>query len=308
MNKKPVVEIALGGNALIQKGQEGTAEQQLDNLKHAMRVIARLDRDYRVVISHGNGPQVGNLLLQMESCQEVPVMPMYVMGAMTQGQIGYMIESSLNTALSELGVGERFFLTLLTWVVVDENDPLFKNPTKPIGPFYTREEAAKRTYAMVKTDKGHRRVVASPKPVAIVQNREIKQLVDLGYIVICTGGGGIPVVRDGHGYRGVEAVIDKDLASSRLAQEISADMFIIATDVPGVSIHWGKPEQRLLRKVSLAEMKRYVEEGHFPAGSMGPKVEALVSFVEATGNRALICHLDDIEKAIAGEAGTELVL
>ena len=307
MNKKPVVEIALGGNALIQKGQEGTAEQQLDNLKHAMRVIARLDRDYRVVISHGNGPQVGNLLLQMESCQEVPVMPLYVMGAMTQGQIGYMIESSLSTALSELGIEERFFLTLLTWVVVDEDDPLFKNPTKPIGPFYTREEAAERPYAMVKTDKGHRRVVASPKPVAIVQNREIKQLVDLGYIVICTGGGGIPVVRDGHGYRGVEAVIDKDLASSRLAQEISADMFIIATDVPGASIHWGKPEQRLLRKVSLAEMKRYVEEGHFPAGSMGPKVEALVSFVEATGNRALICYLDDIEKAIAGEAGTELV-
>ncbi len=297
--------IAFGGNALIQKGQRGAAEEQLENLRLPMRVVANLSRDYRVVISHGNGPQAGNLLLQQESCGEVPAMPLDVVGAMTQGQIGYMIESSLDAALTEAGE-DRFFITVLTFTEVDRNDPLFKNPTKPVGPFYTEEEAAKRPYTMVKTDKGHRRVVASPKPVAIAQHREIKQLVDEDYIVICCGGGGIPVVREGRSFRGVEAVIDKDLASSTLAQEIKADLFIIATDVKGAAIHWGKPEQRVLRKVSLEEMKGHVREGHFPAGSMGPKVEALLGFVEGTGNRAVICHLDDIEKAVAGEAGTEI--
>ncbi|MDR7419434.1 MAG: carbamate kinase [Armatimonadota bacterium] len=306
MAKNPVALIALGGNALIQKGQEGTAEQQLENMKHAMRVIARLARDYRIVITHGNGPQVGNLLLQQESTNEVPTMPLDVIGAMTQGQIGYMIEASLDTALAEAGL-DRHFLTVLTFTEVDANDPLFQNPTKPIGPFYTEEEAAKRPYRMVKTDKGYRRVVASPRPVAISQHREIKQLVDNGYIVICTGGGGIPVVREGQSFRGVEAVIDKDLASSRVAGMINADLFIVATDVKGAAINWGKPDQRLLGKVTLDEMKRYFQEGHFPPGSMGPKVDAMISFVESTGNRAIICHLDDIEKAVAGQAGTEVV-
>jgi carbamate kinase len=149
--------------------------------------------------------------------------------------------------------------------------------------------------------------VASLRPTGITQHREIKQLVDLDYIVICTGGGGIPVVREGHGFRGMEAVIDKDLASSKVAEMINADLFVVATDVKGAAIHWGKPEQQLLSKVKLDDMKRYFKEGHFPAGSMGPKVDAMISFVAATGNRALICHLDDIEKAIAGQAGTEVV-
>jgi carbamate kinase len=229
-----------------------------------------------------------------------------VIGAMTQGQIGYMIESSLDTALSEAGL-DRHFITVLTFTEVDANDPLFQNPTKPIGPFYSEAEAAKRPYRMVKTDKGHRRVVASPRPVAISQHREIKQLVDNNYIVICTGGGGIPVVREGNSFRGVEAVIDKDLASSKVAEMINADLFVVATDVKGAAIHWGKPEQKLLSRVGLDDMKRYFAEGHFPAGSMGPKVDAMISFVGVTGHRALICHLDDIEKAIAGQAGTEVV-
>jgi carbamate kinase len=306
MSQKPVVVIAFGGNALIQKGQDGTAEQQMENLKRPMNIVADLARDYRVVISHGNGPQVGNLLLQQESTKEVPLMPLDVIGAMTQGQIGYMIESTLAKVLAEKGI-DRHFLTVLTFTVVDEHDPLFQNPTKPIGPFYTEAEAATRPYTLVKTDKGMRRVVASPRPVSIAQQREIKDLIDRDYIVICTGGGGIPVVRDGDGFRGVEAVIDKDLANSRLAQEIKADLFVIATDVKGAAVHWGKPEQRVLRKVSLDELKGYVKEGHFPSGSMGPKVEALIGFVEGTGNRAIICHLDDIEPAIAGQAGTEIV-
>jgi carbamate kinase len=305
--KKPTVLIALGGNALIQKGQAGTAEQQLENLKHPMRQIARLCNDYRFIITHGNGPQVGNLLLQQESCREVPKMPLEIIGAMTQGQIGYMIESSLDTALMEIGINDKHFVTLITYVVVDENDPGFKNPTKPIGPFYTEAEAANLPYTMAKTDKGFRRVVASPKPLTIVEQREIKILTDLDFIVICCGGGGIPVVRRGRTFSGVEAVIDKDLASSVLAQEVKADIFVIATDTPGAAVNWGKPDQKILGKVSLSELEGYVHEGHFPAGSMGPKVQAIIEFFKATGNRGVICHLDDIPRAIKGETGTEIV-
>jgi carbamate kinase len=273
-----------------------------------MRQIARLSQKYKIVITHGNGPQVGNLLLQQESCDQVPKMPLEIIGAMTQGQIGYMLESSLDDALMEIGVnGEQHFVTLITYVVVDQNDPGFKNPTKPIGPSYNEAEASKLPYTMVKTDKGFRRVVASPKPVAIVEQREIKKLIDMDFIVICCGGGGIPVIRKERKFRGVEAVIDKDLASSILAREIKADIFVIASDVMGAAINWGQSDQKMLRRTPLAEMKQYVKEGQFPAGSMGPKVEAVMQFVKATGNRSVICQLDDIEKAIAGQAGTEIV-
>ncbi len=305
MSQKPIVVIAFGGNALIQKGQDGTAEQQMENIKIPMRKVVALAPDYRVAISHGNGPQVGNILLQQDSTTEVSPMPVDVVGAMTQGQIGYFMEQALERSLAEAGI-ERSFLTVITMVEVDANDPLFQNPTKPIGPFYTEAEAAQKPYRMVVTDKGHRRVIASPKPIGVVPYNEIKQLIDLDWIVICSGGGGIPVVKDGDGHRGVEAVIDKDLASALLAQEIGADLFIIATDVSGAAINWGKPDQEMLRKVSLAEMHRYVEEGQFPAGSMGPKVNALLGFVEATSKRAIICSIDDIEDAIAGKAGTEI--
>jgi carbamate kinase len=304
--ENPIILIALGGNALIQKGQPGTATQQLENLTLPMRQIAQLTRTYRIIITHGNGPQVGNLLLQQESCHEVPKMPLEIIGAMTQGQIGYMIESSLDAALMEIG-NDKHFVTLITYTVVDENDPGFKNPTKPIGPFYSEAQAANLTYTLVKTDKGFRRVVASPKPLAIVEQREIKKLIDMDFIVICCGGGGIPVIRKERAFSGVEAVIDKDLASSVLAQEIKADIFVIATDTRGAAIHWGKPEQKILDKIPLTDMERYVKEGHFPAGSMGPKVQAIVEFFRATGNRGIICHLEDIQKAITGDAGTEII-
>ena len=216
---KPLILIALGGNALIQKGQQGTAEEQFANLKVPMRQIARLSRHYRIVITHGNGPQAGNLLLQQESCREVPTMPLEIIVAMTQGQIGYMIESSLDRALMEMGVTtEQLFISLISYVVVDEKDPAFQNPTKPIGPLYTEEQAGNLPYTMVKTDKGFRRVVASPEPLAIVEHREIKKLIEMEFIVICCGGGGIPVVRKERKFRGVDAVIDKDLASAVLAQ------------------------------------------------------------------------------------------
>ena len=308
MEDKPIILIAFGGNALIQKGQQGTHKEQFINLKLPMRQIARLSQKYKFVITHGNGPQVGNLLLQQESCDEVPKMPLEIIGAMTQGQIGYMLESSLDDALMEIEVnGEQHFVTLITYVVVDENDPGFQKPTKPIGPFYTEAQAKGLTYTMAKTDKGMRRVVASPKPLTIVERREIKKLIDLDFLVICCGGGGIPVIRKERKFRGVEAVIDKDLASSVLAREIKADIFVIASDVEGAAVNWGQDDQKTLRQTPLAEMEKYVAEGHFPAGSMGPKVEALIEFFKATGNRGVICQLKDIEKAIAGEAGTEII-
>ena len=307
MSKKPIMLVAFGGNALIQSGQKGTAEEQFENLKLTMGQIAKLAQSYKIVITHGNWPQVGNLLLQQESCDEVPKMPLEIIGAMTQGQIGYMVESSLDTAFMELGDNDQQQLaTLITYVVVDENDPGFKNPTKPIGPFYTEEQAKDLTYTLAKTDKGLRRVVASPKPLTIVEDREIKKLIEMDFIVICCGGGGIPVIRKERKFRGVEAVIDKDLASSVLAEEIKADIFVIASDVQGAAINWGQDDQEMLRKTSLAEMEKYVGEGQFPAGSMGPKVDAVMQFTAATGNRSVICHLEDIEKAIAGQAGTEI--
>jgi carbamate kinase len=207
----------------------------------------------------------------------------------------------------ELGNDQQHLATLITYVVVDENDPGFENPTKPIGPFYTEEQAKGLTYTLAKTDKGLRRVVASPKPLTIVEDREIKKLIEMDFIVICCGGGGIPVIRKERKFLGVEAVIDKDLASSVLAEEIKADIFVIASDVQGAAINWGKSDQKMLRKTALAEMKKYVGEGQFPAGSMGPKVDAVMQFTAATGNRGVICQLSDIEKAIAGEAGTEII-
>jgi carbamate kinase len=207
----------------------------------------------------------------------------------------------------EMGVTtEQLFISLISYVVVDEKDPAFQNPTKPIGPFYTEEQARGLPYTMGRTDKGFRRVVASPRPLAIIEHREIKKLIEMEFIVICCGGGGIPVIRKERKFRGVDAVIDKDLASAVLAGEINADVFVIASDVPGVSVHWGTPEQRVLGKVPAAEMERYLAEGHFPAGSMGPKVAAITRFVKATGRRGIICHLEDIERAVAGEAGTEV--
>jgi carbamate kinase len=306
--QKPLVLIALGGNALIQKGQRGTAEEQFANLRVPMRQIARLSRSHRLVITHGNGPQAGNLLLQQESCAEVPNMPLEIIVAMTQGQIGYMIESSLDRALMEIGVvDEQLFVSLISYVVVDADDPAFRNPTKPIGPFYAEEQIGRLPYTLVKTDKGYRRVVASPRPLAIVEHREIKRLIEMGFIVICCGGGGIPVIRKERKFRGVDAVIDKDLASSVLAGEIQADAFVIASDVPGVSVDRGQPGERVLGKTPAAELGRCLAEGQFPAGSMGPKVQAVLEFHRATGNRGIVCHVEDIERALAGETGTEVV-
>ena len=306
-NRKPVLLIALGGNALIQKGQTGTVEEQFENLKIPITQIARLSRDFRVIITHGNGPQVGNLLLQQECCDTVPRLPLEILVAQTQGQIGYMIESTLDEALMAMGVNSQPLVSLISYVVVDETDKAFQSPSKPVGPVFTREKAATLPYPTVKTPKGYRRVVVSPKPVTIVEKREIRTLIDTGFIVICCGGGGIPVVRAGRTFDGVDAVIDKDLASARLAEEVGVDLFIIATDVDGVALNFGKPNERYLTSVSLEEAAKYIIDGHFSAGAMLPKVEAAMQFVGSGGKRAVITRIDRIADAVAGSAGTEFV-
>jgi carbamate kinase len=306
--EKQTLLIALGGNALIRKGQEGSIEEQFENLQVPIRQIARLSRQYKIIITHGNGPQVGNLLLQQESCTEVPRLPLEILVAQTQGQIGYMIESSLDTALMELGVWtKQLLITLISYVVVDEKDPAFQDPTKPIGPVLSRERGKDLPYPTREVPGGIRRVVASPKPVTVVEKREIRNLVDKDFIVICCGGGGIPVIREGRAFHGVDAVIDKDLASAKLAEEIRVDVFLIATDVEGVALNYGGPDQRFLRKMTLAEAAQYKKEGHFPPGSMGPKIEAAVQFIKNRGNRAVIASIEAIESAVAGTAGTEIV-
>lgn len=304
---KKTLLVALGGNALIQKGQPGTAEEQFENLRIPIHQIAELSRDYRVIITHGNGPQVGNLLLQQESCHEVPKMPLEILVAQTEGQIGYMIESTLDEELMALGIDFRPIVSLITYVVVDKKDPAFESPSKPIGPIYPRDVAARLPYPTQKTEKGYRRVVASPQPLTIVERREIKLLIENDFIVICCGGGGIPVTREGRKFQGVDAVIDKDLASVCLAREIGVDIFLIATDVDYVMLNFGTPQQQKLEQVTLAEVDRYLEEGHFPAGSMAPKVKAASQFIKQGGERAIITSVKSISQSLKNQAGTFFV-
>jgi carbamate kinase len=304
---KEILLVALGGNALIRTDEQGTIEEQFRNLKIPVGQIARLSREFRIIITHGNGPQVGNLLLQQESCREVPRLPLEILVAQTQGQIGYMIESTLDAELQALGSGKQLLVSLLSYVVVDPADPAFAAPTKPIGPVYRAAEAADLPWPLVKTPTGYRRVVASPRPMTIVEKEEIRQLVALGFIVICCGGGGIPVIREERGFHGIDAVIDKDLASARLAMEVGVDHFVIATDVPGAFLDFGRPGERFLPRLTVAEARRHLAGGQFPPGSMGPKVEAAVQFIENGGRRAVITAIGEIDAAVAGKAGTTII-
>jgi carbamate kinase len=305
---KKTLLVALGGNALIRKGQEGTVEQQFDNLKIPMSQLARLSREYRMIITHGNGPQVGNLLLQQECCDAVPRLPLEILVAQTQGQIGYMIESTLDSELTALGVDEvQPLITVITYVVVDEKDSAFREPSKPIGPVFTEAQAEALPYPTSKTAKGYRRLVVSPNPVTIIEKREISRLISMGFIVICCGGGGIPVVREGRRFSGVDAVIDKDLASAKLAEEVGVDIFVIATDEKGAGVHYGTPSQTFLPTVTISQAKDYLKADEFPPGSMGPKVQACMSFMANGGEKAVITHLEDIVKAVEGNAGTHVI-
>ncbi len=268
-HNKQILLVAMGGNALIRKGQKGTVDEQFENLKTPVRQIANLSRTYRTIITHGNGPQVGDLMLKQECCDAVPKLPLEILVAQTQGQIGYMIESTLDTELMLLGDdSEHYFVSLLSYVVVDKNDPAFLNPSKPVGPVFTKEKAQILPYPTIKTARGYRRVVASPLPVTIVEKREIKKLIDMNFIVICCGGGGIPVIRKGRRFSGVDAVIDKDLSSARLAEEVGVDLFLIATDVQGVALNYGKENQKFLRSLTTRQATQFLTQGHFPTGSM----------------------------------------
>lgn len=305
--KKETIIIALGGNALIQKNQKGTAEEQLANLVAPMKAVVDLLDKYNVIITHGNGPQVGNILLQQESCSEVPKMPFALVGAETQGLIGFMIESVLRRELADAGRKDQKVIALVSPVVVDKNDPAFQNPTKPVGPFYPKEKAAGLPYPLKETPHGFRRVVASPEPLEIVNADDVKMLSDAGYVVICTGGGGVPVKREGNSLEGVDAVIDKDYASSLLARTIKADQFLIATDEPNAFLDYAKPTQRPLETVKAEEARKYMKEGQFPAGSIGPKMEAVTRFAEDTGKAGIITSIDKISDALEGKAGTRVV-
>lgn len=311
MSKKIVV--ALGGNAILQPGQFGTSDEQRRNVDLTVDAIAELiRRGHQVVITHGNGPQVGNILIQNEEANElVPAMPLDICGAESQGQIGYMIQQSLHNRLHALGI-DRPVVTIVTQVVVDPQDPAFANPTKPVGPFYPKDQAEEmmptKGWVMKEAGaKGWRRVVPSPQPKAIYECDSVRALISSGAVVIASGGGGIPVRDDEGVLSGVEAVIDKDLAGERLAHDVRADIFIILTDVEQAALNFGTPEQKNLSQMTLAEVEQYAKEGHFKAGSMGPKVEAARRFVAAGGEKAIITSLHRAVEALEGRAGTAVV-
>jgi carbamate kinase len=304
---RPTLLVALGGNALIRKGEQGTIDEQFENLRVPVRQIASLTGAFNIIITHGNGPQVGNLLLQQECCGSAPKLPLEILVAQTQGQIGYMIESVLDEALMDQGADFTPLVSLITYVVVDRHDPAFAHPTKPIGPAFTAEEAARLTYPTIKTARGFRRVVASPSPVTIIEKREIDRLIHSGFIVICCGGGGIPVVRKGRAFNGVDAVIDKDLVSALLAEEVGADLLVIATDVEGVMAAFDTPEQRLIPRLDVTQAEAFLHGGSAGEGSMAPKIAAAVQFVNRGGRRAVITSIGNIVAGVQGTAGTQIV-
>jgi|TARA_Y100000310_G_C20586984_1_gene765948 carbamate kinase len=299
--------VAFGGNALIKKGQKGTAEEQLENLKKPLGSIADLLKNHKLIITHGNGPQVGNILLQQTSNTEVPQMPLDICVAQSQGQIGYMIEHALDQVLTDRGIGDdHLFLTVLSYVHVSSTDPAFQNPSKPIGPAYPENKSKEFGYPMKKTAKGWRRVVPSPLPEKIYQRREIKKLLEDNFIIITCGGGGIPVTKENGKIKGIEAVIDKDLASAKLGEHVKANILLMVTDVEGAAINFGKDNQKFLKEIKLVDLKKYQSEGQFADGSMGPKVQAAINFLESGGEKAIICNINKIGEATLGTSGTQI--
>jgi carbamate kinase len=311
---KPIVLVAMGGHAFMQKGEKGTVEEHERNAAEIARLLMSLvEKEYHLVITHGNGPQVGTLLLQQEcSRNETPSMPLDVLVAMTEGSLGYILQQNLLNHLRRKDV-RRYVVTVVTQVLVDESDPAFENPTKPIGPFLTKEEAERRVAQLswiVKEDagRGWRRLVPSPRPIRVIQRHMIREAARAGHIVVACGGGGIPIKKNADdSYAGVEAVIDKDLTSSVLATDIGAALLIILTAVPQVYLNFGSRDQRALGAVTLEEIEALAAQGHFPPGSMGPKIEAVVHFLKNGGRRALITNPESLPHAIEGRAGTHIV-
>ena len=310
MSKLAVV--AIGGNALLIEGQKGTIAEQIENALDMARQLAKMIKlGWRVIVTHGNGPQVGFIVLRSDRSADVlPRLPLDICVADSQGGIGYIIVDALQTAMTELGL-DATATAVLTRCVVDTADPAFQNPTKPIGPFMSQHEAQQHRdedgWDIVEdAGRGYRRVVPSPKPTKVLELEAIKTLVSAGHLVVAAGGGGIPVVQIGDSlYKGVEAVIDKDLASALLAKELGADLLLISTGVSQVSINFKKPDQRALEQMTLAQARQYMAQGQFPAGSMGPKVEAAMRFLEGgSGGKVLITSPESVIDALDGKTGT----
>jgi carbamate kinase len=310
-----LIVIALGGNAVLKRGEKGTYDEQYQNIKTSVGNIADLIvGGHKIVLTHGNGPQVGATLLRHEAAKSiVPPFPLDACGAETQGFIGYMIQQALRNELKSRGI-DRYVVTIITRVIVDKHDSAFQNPSKPIGPFYSKDEAAQilrqRPDLVVREDagRGYRRVVPSPDPKIIAERYAIRALVDSGFVVVACGGGGIPIIEEGTQATGVEAVIDKDLAAQRLATLIGADVLMILTDIAGAYINYGTARQEMITTITSGKLRNYLREGQFREGSMAPKVEAAIRFVESGGERAIIAELGSLTEALDGKTGTHVVV
>ncbi len=309
MRKKAIV--ALGGNALIKKGQDGTIYEQFENTREVIKSIVKIIKEgWDIVITHGNGPQVGAILLQNDIAKDItPAMTLGICVAESEGLIGYMVQQCLSNALHKANI-DRPVVALITQVLVDEDDASFKNPTKPIGPYYSEEEIdeIKEEGFKVKEFKDGWRILApSPDPKSIVEGDIINKMLDDNIIVIASGGGGMPVIeKEGWGLDGLEAVIDKDLASERLAESIDAELLLILTNVEKVYLNYNTPEQKALDNVSLQDLKKYYDAGHFPPGSMGPKILAAVRFIESGGKKVIISDVEKGWEAFQGKTGTHI--
>ncbi|MFD1781025.1 carbamate kinase [Fredinandcohnia salidurans] len=312
-----VVIVAIGGNALVKENGRDSVQDQYEAVKETVvNITDMIEEGFKVVVTHGNGPQVGFSLRRSEIANEVagmPDMPLVNCVADTQGGIGYQIQQALTNELAKRGINKKV-ATVITQIEVSKDDPNFKDPTKPVGSFFTLEQAEemKKSHPdwtfIEDSGRGYRRVVPSPKPINIVEKEAIKSLIDAGFIVIAVGGGGIPVIKTGENtYEGIDAVIDKDFATSLLAEQVNAETLIITTGVSRVCINFGKPNQKALEKITVEETKQYVKEGHFPAGSMLPKIEASLSFIEKNGSRVIITDPESLKDAINEKAGTHIV-
>ena len=309
----PIAVIAIGGNSLTRPGERGTFAEQQRNAELTCRSIADvLDLGYRVVLTHGNGPQVGQALLRAELAQpQLPALGLDECDAETEGEIGYLLQQTLINVLGARG-RHMGVVSLVTQVLVSSSDPAFRNPTKPIGPFYRMEEALERQAklrwtAIEDSGRGWRRLVPSPQPLEIVEMPAVRACVHGGLVVIAAGGGGIPVVREGSRLRGVDAVIDKDRASALLARSLHADLLLFSTAVDRVALHFNRPDEVRLDQLTSEEAQRYLEDGEFPAGSMGPKIEAALDYLRAGGRRVVITSPDRLAAAVMGDGGTEIL-
>jgi carbamate kinase len=304
--------IALGGNALVKKGQRGTIYEQFANTRKSIKSIVKMIKEgWDVVITHGNGPQVGAILLQNKIAMDfTPPMPLGICVAESEGLIGYMIQQCLSNALKKEKI-EKPVITLITQVIVDEKDPSLTNPTKPIGPYYNDKEVIRlkeEGCQVIRQPRGWRMVVPSPDPQQIVEGDIIRKMMEDGIIVIASGGGGMPVIElDDGRLDGLEAVIDKDLAAERLAEAVGAELLFILTDVEFVYLHFNTPQQKPLRKISLKDLKKYYKNGHFPPGSMGPKILAAIRFLEAGGKKVIVADIEKGWEAFKSKTGTIIV-